>query len=131
MLKEKFNHFFKPSPWKLLIFGVFMFIAFAGDTVSWCFSGKDAGLPKPILYDFLISSHLDILWVIWVELMLPLSLLSNILVSIGGYETDFIMRGPHWLFWIIQIIYFYIIACIIYFLGKILIRKLKFWSNTN
>jgi len=65
-----------------LIFGIFLFIAFAGHIQSWVFSGKDAGNPKPPFFDLLEPFPF---WPIWGLLILPLTFI----------------RGPFWLFWTI------------------------------
>ena len=57
------RQFLMPNWKKLVVFALFMLIAFAGSTQSWAFSGKDAGLPKPPLYD-LFSPYP--FWLIWV-----------------------------------------------------------------
>lgn len=120
MKKETIKHFFKPDWKKIPVFVIFMFIAFAGHTQSWVFSGKDAGLPKPPLFDLLRPFPF---WVIWILLLLPLGLISNVIVAVGGYGADFIMGGPFWLFWIIQSVYFYTVSCLISFIWDKLTRK--------
>ena len=112
MKHETIHQFLKPDRKKILILLIFLFIAFAGHTQSWVFSGKDMGLPKPPLFDLL---KIFPFWVVWVLLLLPLGLLSNLLVTIGGYDADFVMRGPFWLFWMIQVIYFYLLSCSVRF----------------
>src|SRR3989344_1814073 len=104
MKKETIKQFFKPDLRKIIIFMIFMFIAFGGQTQSWVFSDKDMGLPKPPLFDLLAPFPF---WIVWVFLLAPLALLSNLIVAIGGYDMDFIMREPFWLFGIINLIYFY------------------------
>ncbi len=111
--KKMIQKFLNPNPNKILIFVIFLFIAFAGYTQSYVFSGKDTGSPEPPLYDLLEPFPF---WAIWVLLILPLTLLSGVIVTVGGYDADFIMRGPFWLFMIIQLIYFYILSCSITFI---------------
>ena len=62
MNKKVVKQFFKPDWKKLVLFGVLILIAFAGSTQSWIFSGKDAGLPKPLFYDFFSPIPF---WPIW------------------------------------------------------------------
>jgi len=91
MNKEIIKEFLKLDLRKCIVFVLFIFIVFAGHTQSWVFSGKDIGLPKPPLFDLLAPFPF---WIILVFLLLPLALLSNLIVAIGGYNVDFIMRGP-------------------------------------
>lgn len=109
----KVKQFVRADRRKFIIFATFMFIAFAGYTQSWVFSGKDIGLPKPLLFDLFAPFPF---WIIWTTLLLPLGLLSNVIVAIGGYKADFIMRGPFWLFVIINLAYFYMLSCLITFI---------------
>lgn len=120
MNKEAIKQFFKPDLRKIIIFGIFMFIAFAGYTQTWVFSGKDMGLPKPPIFDILAPFPF---WVVWLFLISPLALLSNLIVAIGGYNADFIMRGPFWFFGIINLIYFYVLSCLIIFIWNKLRRR--------
>lgn len=112
-MSNKIKEFFWPNEWKILIFSLFSFIVFAGHTQTWAFSGKDAGVPKPIFYDIL--QLFPFFWTIWVFLLLPLIFLSEILVFFGGYNADFIMRGPYFLFIAINVVYFYSLSCLIVF----------------
>ena len=120
MNKELIKQFFKPDLMKIVLFMIFMFIAFAGYTQSWVFSGKDMGSPKPPLFDLLAPFPF---WVVWVFLLLPLALLSNLIVTVGDYDMDFIMRGPFWPFGIINVIYFYMLSCLIIFVVDKFRRK--------
>jgi len=113
--------FLKPTWKRLAIFAVLAFIAMAGYIQSWVFSGKDMGLPKPPLFDLLSPFPF---WLLWVFLLSPLALLSNALVMIGGYETDFVMRGPFWIFSIVNLVYFYILSCLVILIwNKFMIKK--------
>jgi len=117
------KQFLKPDWRKTLVFLIFLFIAFGGHTLSYVFSdGEERGLLKPPLFD-LFSRFLPFLWVVWVFLLMPLHLLSSLLVAIGGYEADFVMRGPFWLFVIIQLIYFYLFSSLIIFIWDKLTKK--------
>ncbi len=116
-MKEIIKEFFKPDRGKALIFITFMFIAYVGSIQRWAFSnGKDFGVPKPPLYDFF--APISFCWIIWVLLLWPLEPLSKILIAVGGYQTDFIMRGPEWLFWVIQVVYFYLLSCMMIFIWR-------------
>lgn len=111
------KQFFRPDWKKLSIFAVFLFIAYAGHTQTWTFSGKDLGEPPPPLYDLLKPFPF---WITWVILLAPIILLSNLIVAVAGYDADFIGRGPFWVALIIQSVYFYILSCLIIFvLGKL------------
>lgn len=109
MRKEAIKGFLKPDWRKASVLVILVSVALAGHVQSWVFSGKNMGLPKPPLFDLLEPFPF---WVLWVTLLLPLAMLSNIVVALGGYNADFIMRGPFWSFWVIQIAYFYLVACV-------------------
>lgn len=120
MKKEAIRQFLIPNWKKILIFLIFLLIAISGHILSFAFSDRES-LSKPPFYDLL--SHFPFFWVIWVLLLAPLILLSNLIVKIGGYEVDFIMRGSFWSFWIIQVIYFYILTCLVIFVWNKLIKR--------
>ena len=122
MNKESIREFLMPDLRKCIVFLVFMFICFAGYIQSWVFSGKDIGSPKPPLFDLLAPFPF---WIVWVFLLLPLILLSNLIVAIFRYNADFIMRGSFWLFWTINFVYFYLLSCLIILIWN------KFQKLTN
>jgi hypothetical protein len=109
-----------------------LFIAFCGLTQTWVFSNVVTGAQKPFLYDLLKPIPF---WPIWMILLLPLHILSNIIVALDGYGADFIMRGPFWLFLLIQIIYFYILSCTVFYiwgkLSELLNLKIRIISMIN
>jgi hypothetical protein len=107
--KDTITKFLKPNRINIVVFLIFIFIAFAGQTQSWMFVDDAGVVPKPYLYDLLQPFPL---WLLWVFLLSPLILISNVIVSIGGYEADFITRGPGWSFLVIQVVYFYTISCL-------------------
>jgi hypothetical protein len=115
------KQFFKPDWKKLTLFAVFLFIAFAGNTQTWAFSGRDVGEPKPWFYDLFQGIPF---WTIWVFLLLPVLMVSNLIVAVAGYQADFVGRGPWWVMLIIHLVYFYALACLIVFVGDWLIKKL-------
>ena len=122
MKKEAIRQFLIPNWKKILIFVIFLLIAISGHILSFAFiDGESRNLSKPPFYDLL--SHFPFLWVILVFLLMPLTLLSELIVAIGGYNADFIMRGSPWSFWIIQVIYFYILSCLIIFIWNKLIKR--------
>lgn len=115
------KHFFGPDWKKLTIFAIFLFIAFAGNTQTWAFSGRDLGEPKPLFYDLFLGIPF---WTIWVMLLLPILMLSNLIVGVAGYKADFVGRGPLWFVLLIHLVYFYILACLIVFVvGKLFKRS--------
>ena len=96
--------FFRPNITKGIMFAILMLIAIGGFAQSWVFSGKDQGLPKPPLYDFYSFMPL---WGIWMMLLVPLFIPYNILRMIG---LD-LLAGHGGIVWVIQIVYFYTMAC--------------------
>ncbi len=93
----------RPERKKILLFVLFIAIAIGGKIQAWVFS--DAA-PKPLLYDLL---RLFPLWTIWIFLLTPLAMLTLPLRFLG---LD-VMSGPSWLFILSNIIYFYLLSCII------------------
>lgn len=119
-MKKAIKKFLQPDWRKILILALFLFIAFAGHVQSWAFSGEDTGEPKPPFYDLFKPFPF---WVVWVVVIMPLILLSELIVKIGGYKADFIMRGPSLFFWVVQVIYFYILSCLVIFIWDKLIKS--------
>lgn len=70
------QQFFRPDWKKIFVFAIFIFIAFAGNTQTWAFSGRELGEPKPLFYDLLRGIPF---WTIWIILLLPILLLSNLI----------------------------------------------------
>ncbi len=96
MNKEAIERFLTPDWKSILIFVMFFASSACRSYTELMFSGKDMGLPKPLLFDLLA---LFPFWVVWVILLLPLGMLSNVIVAIGGHDVDLIMRGSFWLSW--------------------------------
>lgn len=88
---DALKQFFRPDWKKLAIFAIFLFIVFAGNTQTWAFSGRDMGEPKPLFYDLFRGIPI---WTIWVMLLVPVFILSNLVVAVVGNNADFIRRGP-------------------------------------
>jgi len=116
------KQFLRPDRKRILISALLVLVALAGYIQSWVFGGKDMDLPKPPLFDLLAPLPF---WAVWVLLLLPLGMLSNAIVAIGGYGADFIMRGPFSLFWAIQLLYFYVVSCLIASIWTRLGRRVK------
>jgi len=93
----------KPDWWKILLFVIFIAIAIGGKIQAWGFSDIP---PKPPLYDLLRPFPI---WITWMSLLAPLALLTSPLKLLG---LD-IMGGPPWLFIVTNIIYFYLLSCLV------------------
>ena len=93
----------KPDWRKLFLFAIFTSIAVGGKIQAWAFSDVP---PKPPLYDLLRPFPI---WPMWMFLLMPLALLTLPLRFIG---LD-VMAGPPWLFVVANIIYFYLLSCLI------------------
>ena len=119
--KNTITKFLKPNRINIVVFLILIFIALAGQTQSWMFVDDAGVVSKPYLYDLLQPFPF---WLLWVFLLSPLILISNVIVSIGGYEADFITRGPGWFFLVIQVVYFYAISCLVALILGISWRKL-------
>ncbi len=103
MSEDSIKQFFKPDWRKLVLFGVLLLIAYAGSIQSWVFSGKDSGLPKPLLYNLFNPIPF---WAIWMYLLAPIFIIT-------GGTLNF---APPWFFWIVNLIYFYVISCLVVFI---------------
>jgi hypothetical protein len=88
--------FLKPTPSKVILFGLFMAVVIGGYIQAWAFSGKDMGTPRPFLYDILKPLPF---WSLWMYMSLPLLVIS------GPFSF---ISGP--LFLPVNMIYFYILA---------------------
>ena len=93
----------RPDWRKALLFAIFALIAVGGHIQSWAFSDVP---PKPPLYDLLRPLPI---WPIWVFLLMPLGVLSLPLRIIG---LD-VMSGHFWLFVAAQVLYFYLLSCLL------------------
>ena len=93
----------KPDWRKLFLFAIFIAIAVGGKIQAWAFSDVP---PKPPLYNLLQPFPI---WPIWMFLLMPLALLALPLRLLG---LD-VMGGPPWLFIIANIIYFYLLSCLV------------------
>jgi hypothetical protein len=92
----------KPTWSKLSLFTLFIAIAIGGEIQAWGFSDVH---PNPPLYDLLEPFPL---WPIWMYLLIPLALFTLPLRIIG---ID-LFGGPPWIFFMSNILYFYLLSCI-------------------
>lgn len=106
--------FLKPNLRKVIIFLIFLFIAAAGGSEAWVFSGKDAGIPKPWLYKTLEPFNISF-WGISIYLLLPIYLLVSVITPI--------VHTPNFLITIVAVIYLYFLASIIEYGIQYFIRK--------
>ena len=101
--------FLKPTRTRLLIIAVLLLIAYGGYVQSQVFTERDAGQPAlPLTRFFETIPHL---WELWVLLLAPLALTLRLV----GVEQLF-NTGPAWLFWALQLLYFYLVSCAVVFL---------------
>lgn len=95
-------NFFKPNWQKILLFSVFMLIAVGGQIQTWAFD-KDPQT-KPPLYDLLKPLPL---WLIWAFSIAPLIIIFAPFRSLALN----IALDVNWLWWIVQVIYYYTLSC--------------------
>ncbi len=108
--------FLKPTPTRLLITAVLLLIAYGGYVQSQGFTERDAGQPAlPLAHLFESIPHL---WELWVLLLAPLALT----LRLAGVEQLF-NTGPVWFFWTVQLLYFYVLSCVIIFFWNKLARR--------
>ena len=108
--------FLKPAPNHLLITVVLLLIAYGGYVQSEVFTEKDAGQPAlPLSRLFEPIPHL---WELWVLLLAPLAYI----LRLAGVEQLF-NTGPAWFFWPLQLLYFYLVSCVIVFSWNKLARR--------
>jgi hypothetical protein len=109
--------FLKPTPTRLLITVVLLLIAYGGYVQSEAFTEKDAGQPSlPLARLFEPIPHL---WEFWVFLLAPLALTLRLV----GVEQLF-NTGPIWFFWTVQLLYSYMLSCVIvFFCSKLAHRR--------
>jgi hypothetical protein len=93
----------RPDWRKLLLFAAFVAIAMGGRIQAWAFSDLP---PKPPLYDLLRPFPI---WPIWMLLLMPLALVS-LPLRLTGVD---LMGGPLWLFATANLIYFYLLSCLV------------------
>lgn len=97
------RQFLRPEWRRVLLFASLMAIAVGGKIQAWAFSDVP---PKPPLYDLLQPFPI---WPVWMFLLMPLALVSWPLRFVG---ID-IVGGPPWLFITANLIYFYLLSCLV------------------
>lgn len=102
--------FFRPDAVRITLLAVFLVIAFLGWRESAAFSDHGATTPTA-------------LWPIWMVLLAPLGLLL-LLFRKAGFEIDLFRAAPV-VFWIVQILYFYVLSCAIAAIAAALSRKIS------
>lgn len=100
----------KPNKITILIFVLFIFIMLGGSMQTWVFSDKDKGVPKPFFYDLIEPFPL---WEMWGFILTPIGLLSSLLFAISGNKLDIISQVPEWQLITYQLIYYYLISCLL------------------
>jgi len=106
--------FLNPTESKVLLFAVFLFILWAGGIQSYVFTnGETYGLPKPMFYDLLKPFPF---WATLMYLLLPL-IIPGSLIGVKNL--------PEYLLIPAEIVYFYILACLIVSIGFYCYRKLQ------
>jgi hypothetical protein len=108
--------FLKPTPARLVIMVILLLIAYGGYVQSEAFTEKDAGQPALKLAS--LFQPVPHLWELWVFLLAPLALT----LRLAGVEQLF-NTGPVWLFWTLQVLYFYLVSCGIVFVCSKLTRR--------
>ncbi|MFC2023580.1 hypothetical protein ACFLT5_02455 [Chloroflexota bacterium] len=96
------RHFLKPEWRRLFLFTIFLAIAVGGMIQAWAFSDVP---PKPLLYGLLRPFPI---WPLWMLLLLPIALVSRPLGLVG---ID-VMGGPPGLFLTANLVYFYLLSCL-------------------
>lgn len=108
--------FLKPTPTRLWITTALLLIAYGGYVQSELFTDKDPGQPAlPLARLFEPIPHL---WELWVFLLAPLALT----LRAAGIQELF-NTGPIWVFWTLQVLYFYLLSCLIVFVCNKLARR--------
>ncbi len=97
------RQFLRPEWRRLLLFAILMAIAVGGKIQAWAFSDVP---PKPPLYDLLQPFPI---WPVWMFLLMPLALVTWPL-RFAGID---IVGGPPWLFITANLIYFYLLSCLV------------------
>jgi hypothetical protein len=89
-----------------LITAVLLLIAYGGYVQSEAFTEREAGQPAlPLAPLFEAIPHL---WKLWVFVLAPLALTLRLVSVEQLFNT-----GPIWFFWTIQLLYFYLLSCVI------------------
>jgi hypothetical protein len=108
--------FLKPTPARLIMTAVLLLVAYGGYAQSWAFSGKDLAQRSPPLAG--VFHPIPHLWELWVLLIAPLVLMFRLVGAQHLFDA-----GTAWLFWTLQVLYFYLLSCVIVFLWDKLARR--------
>ena len=113
--------FLRPTWQRVATTVVLVAIAYGGYAQSWAFSGKTRGPPPPAL-----AEPLPYLWKLWVLLISPFVIPLQIVGAGDLVATEL------WLFWTLQILYFYLLTCLLAFgLQKLtcqwMVRSARLW----
>ena len=115
---SKIRKIFYQNKRMLILFCLFLVIAYGGYTQSWVFSDKDSGVPKPLLFDFLKPVPF---WSLWMILSLPLIIITGFLtmidITVSAVPQSLLM------FIIVDVIYFYFLSKMIIFIYDWLGKK--------
>ena len=90
----------------LLIFLLLMFVSGVGFLQSSAFIDR-GGIGNHIVLDGAPF------WVAWAYLLAPLAPISGLSGHIFGSGGDFLHSGLPWIFWTVQIVYFYLISSVV------------------
>lgn len=101
--------FFRPDALRIFLFAVFLIVAYFGSQESDAFSEER----EPPATAF---------WTFWVLLLAPIELLL-LLLRKAGLRID-LFAAPAAVFWAVQIIYYYAMACLIAALIQAVSRKI-------
>jgi len=101
--------FFRPDAVRICLLALFLLIAFFGWRESAAFT-KEGTVPSTAF------------WTFWMALLAPLGALI-LLLDKGGLTID-LFHAPPAVFWAVQTIYFYVVACVIASLTRAVSRKI-------
>jgi hypothetical protein len=109
--------FLKPNLTKLIVWTIFIFIMIVGYSMTWAFG--DHSTPEPFLSQILGGAGVPF-WVIWSFLTLPLTPLW-LATGVFTLINDSLWVLSSGLYVLIQLIYFYLLACFF----TLMLKKLK------
>lgn len=96
----------QPSWLKIWIVLGLLMVAVLGHDQGAVFADRSPRVPLP-------ETAGSVVWLVWVTALLPLSILWSGVGGLFGLERDLLHEDSFWLFWGVQVLYFFALAILV------------------